>query len=235
MAIKTRNCLKSAELARQQALKTRYCLSSAELARRNTIKITNCLNSAELARQQALQARYCLISAELALQKSSKTTNCLSSARARPTETANRLSTVLSPAPTDLSLARQSKHTPKKYTNCLDSCLSPSFSAKHLKQGVQNIPKIFTTKSVKNKCKYKRRGESWKVRPIVNLCQIIIRRQLIIPASTGTKTRVRLKKVNKQKTSQPKLARGKKPPNNTPGCILATNLTQVKVTPFPIS
>jgi hypothetical protein len=124
-AIKTRNCLNSAELARQQALKTRYCLSSAELARRKTIKTTNCLSSAELARR-----------------KTSKTTNCLSSAeparrRARPTETANRLSTVLSPNPLGLSLARQNKHTPKKYKNCHDSCLS-SFSANLSKRGEQN-------------------------------------------------------------------------------------------------
>jgi hypothetical protein len=107
-AIKTRNCLNSAELARQQALKTRYCLSSAELARRKTIKTTNCLSSAEPARR-----------------------------RARPTETANRLSTVLSPAPLGLSLTRQNKHTPKKYKNCHDSCLS-SFSANLSKRGEQN-------------------------------------------------------------------------------------------------
>jgi hypothetical protein len=210
------------------AIKARNCRNSAELARRNTIKITNCLNSAELARQKALQARYCLSSAELAHRKSSKTTNCLSSARARPTETVNRLSTVLSPAPTDLLLARQSKHTPKKYTNCLNSCLLPSFSAaKHLTRGEQNIPKIFTIKNVVEiKSKYKHRSKSWKVRLIVNPCRIITRRQLIIPATTGTKTRIRLKKANKHKTSRPKLARGRKSPNNTPGRILATNLKQ---------
>jgi hypothetical protein len=84
-AIKTRNCLSSTELARQQAIKTRYCLSSAEPARWKAIKTRNCLSSAELARR-----------------------------RARPTETAKRLSTVLSLAPLGLSLARQNKHKPKK-------------------------------------------------------------------------------------------------------------------------
>ena len=99
MAIKTRNCHSSAEMARQQATKTRYCLSSAEPAHRKAIKTTNCLSSAELARR-----------------------------RARPTETAKRLSTVLSLAPLGLSLAHQNKHAPKKNKNCHDSCLS-SFSA----------------------------------------------------------------------------------------------------------
>jgi hypothetical protein len=134
MAIKTSNCRNSAKLARKQAPKAGYCLSNSpsELARLNTIKITNCQLSTELARQMAPRTKYCLSSAELAHRKSYKTTNCLSSARARPAETVNRLSTVLSPAPADLLLARKSKQTPK---NCHDSCMSPSFSAtKQLKR-----------------------------------------------------------------------------------------------------
>jgi hypothetical protein len=89
----------------------------------------------------------------------------------------------------------------------------------------------FTDKQNTNELKLMRR-KSCKVRPIVNLCRIIIRRQLIIPAPVGTQTRTRLKKVNKPKISRPKLPRGRKTADNTPRRILTTNLIQVKVTPF---
>ena len=88
------------------------------------------------------------------------------------------------------------------------------------------------SQNVENKCKHKNRRKSCKVRPIVNLCRIITRRQLIIPAPVGTQTRTRLKKVNKPKISRPKLPRGRKTADNTPRRILTTNLIQVKVTPF---
>jgi hypothetical protein len=221
----------SATTQRRKAIITRYCLSSAGPARRKAIKTKNCLSSAELAHQ-----------------------------RARPTETAKRLSTVLSLAPLGLSLARQNKHAPKKNKNCHDSCLS-SFSALSKRGGQNNFtPRIFTIKNVENKCTRttksintrsnnkstgkrcqnnkridKHRRKSRKVRPIENLCQIIIHRQLIIPASVGTQTRTRLKKISKPKISRPKSPGGRIPPQDTFRRIITKNQIQGKVTPFPIT
>ena len=139
-----------------------------------TIKTRNCRNSAKPARnqthgtghrQKAPRTRDCLSSAELARRKPYITRNCLSSAQARPAETANRLSTMLSPAPGDTLQTKKSKQTPK---NWHDSCMSPSFSAQRVNQ-----QETFTIEIVEFKPKNIHPSKFWKVRPkIIATCKI---------------------------------------------------------------
>jgi hypothetical protein len=187
---------------------------------RQAIKTRNCLSSAELARRQA-----------------------------RPTETTKRLSTVLSLALLGLLLARTNQHKPKD-NNCRDSCLQ-SFSANFSECGGQNnkksfTPKALTLKHTENNCTRikesfktspinkrisKPRRKARKVRPVKKFCRKIILRQLIIPTSVGTRTR--LAKINQSKTFRLKSPRGRKPPQDTCGRIINKNQIQGKVTPFP--
>ena len=118
----------------QKMIETRNCRNPTKHARTQTHGTGH--------RQKALITRSCLSSVELARIKQYKSRKYLSSKVARPAETANRLSTMLSPAPGGTLQTKKSKQTPK---NRHDSCMSPSFSVQRA-----NKLETFSTERIVN-------------------------------------------------------------------------------------
>ena len=165
----------------QKMIETRNCRNPTKHARTQTHGTGH--------RQKALITSSCLSSAELARRKQYKRRKCLSSEEARPAETANRLSTKLSPTPGGTLQTKKSKQTPK---NRHDSCMSPSFSA----QRANKLETFSTERIVESEPKNIHQNKIWKVRPKTIT---FTRNKLIKHAITGTKSKTRLRKRKFQK------------------------------------
>jgi hypothetical protein len=196
----------------QKMIETRNCRNPTKHARTQTHGTGH--------RQKALKTSSCLSSAELARRKQYKTRKCLSSARARPAETATRLSTMLSPTPGGTLQTKKSKQTPK---NWHDSSMSPYFSVQRANQ--QDI--FSTERIVESEPKNIHPSKIWKVRPKIIT---FTRNKLIKHAITGTKSKILLKKREFQK---PKSAGAGKSPKIAHKRILEAILSRVKVNQFP--